>query len=72
MPSVAVVTDMDRLNKRIADLEAKVAAQQKQLDNVTKFATGTPKGYSRAFITLGAISSLSPKDGISYWAHNAR
>ncbi|RYX81472.1 hypothetical protein EON83_24065 [bacterium] len=63
-----LLSDMDKMNRRIAALEAKIADQQKTIDSLSKTVHARPAGYSKAFITLGSISSLSPKDAITYWA----
>lgn len=53
---------------RIDALEAKLATQQKALDQAMALITAKPKGYTKAFITIGNLSHLPPTDGISYWA----
>ncbi|BCM92462.1 hypothetical protein IAD21_04342 [Abditibacteriota bacterium] len=75
-------TEMDKVNGRIDDLEAKIVQQQKMLDkqqqiidkqqqtidNLNKTVYAHPAGYTKAFITLGNFSHLPPTDAISYWA----
>lgn len=55
-------------NARSDSLEAKVAAQQRATDGAITLINARPKGYTKAFITIGNLSRLPHSDGISYWA----